>query len=76
MINAGLKIYLSGELNKMEDRSKQNPNVKDVSAWTPIDNRQKERKINKGEPKTYEQDLDVLRERMRKSCNEGTCKWN
>lgn len=59
-----------------KDRSKQNPNVKDVSAWTPIDNRHKARKTKGGEPKTYEQDLDVLREEMRKSCDKGTCKWS
>jgi len=75
MISADLKIYLSGILNKMGDRSKQNPNVKDVSAWTQIDDRHKPKKLTKGEPTTYEQDLDNLREHMRRSCDKGTCNW-
>ena len=29
-----------------------------------------------GATTTYEQDLDNLREKMRKSCDKGTCNWN
>lgn len=66
--------YLNGVSSKMAT-GKQNPNVLDVSPWTPIDDRQKPRKVKKGEPTTYEQDLDNLREHMRKSCDKGTCNW-
>lgn len=59
----------------MSDKGIQNPNVKSVSAWTPIDDRHKKRKVKKGEPTTYEQDLDNLRDTMQKSCDKGTCKW-
>ncbi len=58
-----------------DKKGKQNPNVKSVSAWTPIDDRHKMRKVMKGDT-TYEQDLDNLREHMRKSCNTGTCAWD
>ncbi len=53
----------------------QNPNVKDVSVWTPIDDRHKVRKLKKGSPTSYEDDIDVLRETMRKTCDKGTCSY-
>jgi len=59
-----------------KEKGIQNPNVKSVSAWTPIEDRHKKRKLVKGEPKTYEQSMEILRDTMQKSCNKGTCTWN
>lgn len=59
-----------------KDKSTQNPNVKSVSVYTPIDNRHKKRKVKTKGSTSYEQDLDVLREKMRKSCDKGTCNWS
>ncbi len=59
-----------------DKKSIQNPNVKDVSIYTPIDDRHKPRKLKKGGPTSYEDDLDVLREKMRKSSDKGTSNWS
>ena len=63
--------------NKMKQnkKNKQNKNVETASAWTPIDDRQKSKKVPGPEPRNYEADLDNLRNTMKKSCDKGTCAW-
>lgn len=40
---------------------------KNMSVWSQIDDKNKPKKVTPKEPRTWEQDMDNLRETMRKS---------
>ncbi len=40
---------------------------KNMSLWDPLDDRNKPKKVTPKEPRTWKQDMDNLRETMRKS---------
>ena len=48
---------------------------KDVTLWKKDDDRQKKRKVTPKEPRSWEQDMDNMRETMRKSCDKGSCMY-
>jgi hypothetical protein len=54
------------------EQPKPNP---EESLWKKIDDRQKKKKMTAKEPRTWEQDMDNIRETMRESCEKGTCIW-
>lgn len=45
----------------------------DVTLWKKVDDRQKKRKVTPKEPRSWKQDEDNIREKMRKSCDKKSC---
>lgn len=45
---------------------------KDVTLWKEVDDRQKKKKVTPNELRTWKEDMDNMREKMRKSCDKGS----
>lgn len=48
---------------------------KDVTLWAKDNDRQKKKKVTPKEPRSWEADMDNIRETMRTSCDKGSCMY-
>ena len=48
---------------------------KKLTLWEKIDNRQKPKKVTPKELRSWGEDMDNIRETMRKSCDKGSCMY-